>query len=112
MPSDRFRSFIPQILPWHDGDEILIAGSSRKSAIEHGFGYMQYETMMARELLARGLKVTYRPKPTDSERRPIPGCGFDEGELAHSLARCKAVVTHHSNLAVEALVAGVPVHCV
>lgn len=54
----------------------------------------------------------YRPKPSDKHRQSIRGVGYDTRPIAEALASAKAVVTHHSNIAVEALAAGVPVHCV
>lgn len=59
-----------------------------------------------------GYKVVYRPKPNDKEKRPINGVGYDQRPISEALASAKAIVTHHSNVAVEALAAGVPVHCV
>jgi hypothetical protein len=112
LPDTRFRALGVEIQPWREaGDEVLIVGSSRKSAVQHGYEYMEWETKVAQQLKDCGKRVVYRPKPTDPERRPIPGVGYDEGPLEGSLAKAWAVVTHHSNAAVKALAAGVPVHC-
>jgi hypothetical protein len=37
--------------------------------------------------------------------------GYDLRPISEALASARAIVTHHSNVAVEALAAGVPVHC-
>lgn len=105
----RFKNLGIKIQPWKDGDEIVIAGSSRKACRDHGFEYMQWETEMARRL--SGHKVAYRPKPRDLEARPISGTRFDCGPIEDTLSTAKVIVTHHSNTAIDALVAGVPVYC-
>lgn len=112
LPASRFESLGLTIKPWHDGEEIIIAGSSEKSARHHGFGYMEWEQMAADALKGCGYRVFYRPKPTDKGARPLPGVHYDARPLAEALASARALVTHHSNTAIDALLAGVPVHCV
>jgi hypothetical protein len=111
LPSDRLESFGVSIKPWNEGDEVLLVGSTQKSAIEHGYGYMQWESDMAKRLISMGHKVAYRPKPNDIQKEPIQGCRYDLGDISDSFRRAKLVVAHHSNVAVEALAAGIPVHC-
>lgn len=112
MPVDRLQALGLDIKPWRqDGREIVIAGSTRKASVDHGLGYMEWETRTARLLTGCGRPVMYRPKPTDPEKRPIPGIGYDERSMKEAMVSAYAVVTHHSNVAIDALVAGVPVHC-
>lgn len=113
LPRSRFDALGLEIKPWRrDGNEIVIAGCSPKSAAEHGFAYMQWEKRAIRELSALGRPLMYRPKPTDKAAKPIPGVGYDTRPIADAVGSAWAWVTHHSNSAVDALVAGVPVHCV
>lgn len=58
-------------------------------------------------------KIVYRPKPSWTGAKPIEGTSFSprSESLNDVLRDCHAVVTHHSNTAVDALVAGVPVFC-
>lgn len=113
LPVDRLQSMGVVIQPWRKGKgSVLLAGSSAKSAIQHGTPYMQWETRMAAQLMKLGYLVTYRPKPGDKQMQRIDGCALDTGPLEESLRGSIAVVTHHSNLAVKALAEGVPVHCV
>lgn len=42
---------------------------------------------------------------------PIPGAGYDQRPISEALGNAWAWVTHHSNSAVDALLAGVPAHC-
>lgn len=112
LGSERFESLGLEIAPWNElGDRVIVAGSSRKAAREHGFEYMQWETKACNELSAMGLNVWYRPKPNDLEKRPIAGISYDESNIKEAFLSAKALVTHHSNTAIDALLAGVPVHC-
>lgn len=112
LPGHRLASLGVTVKPWKSGDEVLLIGASEKSAREHGFEYMAWEREMAQRLQALGHVVTYRPKPNDRQKRPIAGAGYDLGPLSTAFAKAKAVVAHHSNVCVEALAAGLPVHCV
>jgi len=56
--------------------------------------------------------IVFRPKPNCRAARPIAGSTFAPTQpLDDALRDCHAVVTHHSNVAVDALLAGVPVFC-
>lgn len=112
LPSTRFDALGLTIQPWHSGKEILIAGSSEKSCTQHGFRYMEWEAKTAKALIGCGYEVVYRPKPNDPHARPLPGCRYDRRPLDEALKSAHALVTHHSNTAIDALLAGVPVHCV
>lgn len=115
LPADRLAAMGVKIRPWNEqGREVLVLGASGKSMAQHGFSYLQWEMATARQLVAMGLRVVYRPKPNDPERQtlPIAGVGHDERPLADALQAASFVVAHHSNAAIDALVAGVPVHCV
>lgn len=110
--SSRFDALGLDLKPWRTGGtEILIAGCSPKSAADHGLGYMEWETRVAKALKDCGRPVMYRPKPTDKAKRRIRGIGYDERPIGEALESAYAVVTHHSNSAVDALLAGLPVHC-
>ena len=100
--------------PWRKGRNILLAGMGEKAAEAEGFKVEVFE----REAIAALRKVTdrpivYRPKPSWLQARPIPGTLYSPKahDVAVTLADCHAVVTHHSNVAVEGLCAGVPSFC-
>lgn len=115
LPPYRLAAFGVRVLPWHrTGREILIMGATAKSAPEHGYAYMQWEAEAATAALAFGRPVVYRPKPTDpnKQRLPVKGVGYDaDRPVDEALRAAWCVVTHHSNAAIDALIAGVPVHC-
>lgn len=111
MSSKRFKRLGLEIKPWNPGSEILIAGCSPKSAADHNLGYMEWEENTAKALKNCGYPVMYRPKPTDRMKRPIDGIGYDTRPIGEAMAAARAVVTHHSNSAVDALLAGIPTHC-
>lgn len=113
LPHGRLRDLGVEVKPVNtSGDTIVIAGCSAKSSIEHGLIYRKWEVDTAEALQGCGKRIVYRPKPTDKMRSPIPGTEYDDGPIEATLARASAFVSHHSNACIDALVAGVPVHCV
>lgn len=112
----RVKALGVSIAPWRKrGKHILLAGMGAKASViaEH----LEFESF-ERDALAMitqysNRQVVYRPKPSCKNSRPLPGTVYSpkEQDLARVLRDCHAVVTHHSNVAVDALVAGVPVFC-
>lgn len=112
MPPTRFLSLGLEIKPWRAmGDEIIVAGSTAKACAEHGLGYQQWEREAIAKLQGMGKRIVYRPKPSDRLATPIPGSIMDRRPISEALDNCWGWVTHHSNSAVDALLAGIPVHC-
>ena len=109
-PDNRLRDFGIKILPSRlPGKRVLVCGMSEKHAGTIGLMAEQWERDAVRRLLAAGAVVTYRPKPNWPGARPIPGSTFDRGgTIVEALSRVDAVVSHHSNCAVDAAVYGVP----
>ncbi len=113
-PSDRFLEFGIPIKPWRsDGKHVVVVGMSGKGAVAEGFGAQQWERHAIerlRQLTRR--PIVYRPKPSWIGARPIPGSiWMKEQPIDEVLEDAYAVVTHHSNFAVEAILAGVPAIC-
>lgn len=107
----RFQQMDIEIKPWQAaGEHILLAGMSGKAAWAEGFKPEAWERQAARQLrLATSRKILYRPKPNWSGATIIPGTFYQRNvELKDNLANCHAVVTHHSNIAVDAILAGIP----
>ena len=111
--TDRFAHHGLTAAPWRaDGRHVLLAGMSAKSAKTRGFRPQEWEMATIEAIRsATGRPIMYRPKPSWAEATPIPGTiySFPDTELALALCDCWAVVTLHSNVAVDALLAGVPV---
>ena len=108
------------VQPWQTGGKhILLAGMGSKAATAEGVPAESFEREAIRELKKyTDRPIVYRPKPSWLQARPIPGTSFDPPQNAPShrhlvtaLAGCHAVVTHHSNVAVDGLVAGIPAFC-
>lgn len=111
---DRFRMSRIQIKPWRkDGKHILVIGMSAKGALAEGFYPEQWERKTVAQLLGMTDRpIIYRPKPNWPGSKPIPGAGFQrELPIESALRDAWCVVTHHSNVAVEAILAGVPAIC-
>ena len=121
-PPDRFERFGLKIEPRRSGGaEILFAGSSQKYANFHDLGdATEYAGRVVRRLKKsmkiRQRPIVYRPKPSwaanhPEECKPIDGTRFSAPgtPIREELANCHLLVTHGSNAAVDALLAGVPV---
>lgn len=99
-------------LPWRRGEQIVIAGMSEKAARAEGFSAQQWERQAVAELRKYTQRpIVYRPKPNWPGATPINGTAFGDKTLPLQVALkdCHALVTHHSNAALEALMLGVPV---
>lgn len=120
---DRARKVGVQIQPWRkNGKHILLAGMGEKAAEAEGKRTLSFE-MDAIKWLGRitDRPIIYRPKPSWMQSKPIPGTvfswggqprpGFRRQHLNEVLNDCHAIVTHHSNVAVEGICAGVPAFC-
>ncbi len=88
------------------GEMILVAGMSAKAAGTHGYQVGQWETRMIRSLehVLPGWPVIYRPKPCKAHP--------PTEDIETALTRARLLVTHHSNVAVEAIALDVPVFAV
>lgn len=110
----RFRELLAQ--PWDfNGHHILLAGMGDKGALAEGFQPEEWERQ-AIDIIrgATDRPIVYRPKPSWKKAKPIAGCQTVESKerpVEVDLHNCWAVVTHHSNVAVDGLVAGVPAFC-
>ena len=107
-PDDRFRKLKVNLYPPRQrgtrGHRILIAGMSQKAAETHGYDFREWEKKMRHRLLAMESHfgdVHIRWKPDKKKNISQP-------PLSDELDRTRLVVTHHSNVAVDALVRGVP----
>ena len=111
-PSDRFGRLGVSIEPWRPGGRhIIVAGMSAKGAEAEGFEPHAWEEWTVAELRkVTDRPIIYRPKPSWMDARAIAGAAFEPGleDLPRLLVDCHAVVTHHSNVAIDALMAGIP----
>lgn len=111
-PPERWASLGIELADTHKTTgHILIVGLGPKSCRVHGLRPMQWELTKAREALRRttGRRVIYKPKRhTDA---PLPGFPMRTGSIIDSLRGCSLVVCRHSNVSIDACIAGVPVVC-
>ena len=95
------------------GDHILLAGMSEKAAWVVGLKPEEWERDVVRHLLSQNcdLPITYRPKPSWRDWTEIEGTRYSppEEDLNELIDSAWCVVSHHSNVGVDALVRGCPV---
>lgn len=109
----RFESHGIPIREWRPpGKNIIVAGMSRKAAEAEGFRFLEWEKKTIKSLQrVTDRPIVYRPKPSDrSSNKPIPGFGYCDPArpVDHFLKEAYCVVTHHSNVAIDAILYGVP----
>jgi hypothetical protein len=113
---DRWRQLKVPILPWRQRSvrTVLVAGMSGKAAFTQGYRSHEWELETVRRLTngPNPVKVLYRPKPGWIEAVPLPGSEWVDPAtpLENILEEVDAVVVHHSNVAVDALVRGIPAY--
>lgn len=118
--AERFRAFGLPILPWYRGGKhVLITTQSEWWYQLHGMTLADWlDDVVAelREVTDRPIVIRYKPKarlteiPNVFSAREVAQAP-DDRPLAADLRDCWAVVTHSSNSAVEAVLAGIPVFC-
>lgn len=109
---DRFLSHGVKVEPWRrSGQHIILAGMSAKAAYAEGFKPEEWERAAIEQLRKyTDRPIIYRPKPNWPEARPLPFSTMQaDVPLERALKNCHAVVTHHSNVGIDAVLAGVPV---
>ncbi len=114
-PGDRFARLGVEVRPPKPGQSIIVTGMSAKSAADHGYLPNQWEAGMIASLAAMTSRpIVYRPKPSWRGATPIHGAAYDEGKvpLAQVLETAHLILSHHSNTAVDAVVAGVSTYSV
>ena len=115
-PPDRFDCFNLRQRPFRRaGSHILLCGMSAKAAWVYRLQAEEWERLAVALLQRHTVReIRYRPKQSWKEARPIEGTTFapDKGLLGPGqFEDCWAVVTHHGNSALDALIHGVPVFC-
>lgn len=102
-PDDRWLALrVERGAPNAGAGDVILAGMSDKAAGTHGFRPGEWERRTEKHVreLAPEVRVVVRPKPSRRDRGVAP--------IAEALKSARALVTHHSNAALDALVAGVP----
>lgn len=113
MHGNRFERLGLEIKPWRKPGNgyILLAGMSGKAAWSYKLGAQEYERDAAAQLSKLTKRpIVYRPKPNWVEAQKILNTQFDKKTpLDYALSQAHCVVTHHSNVGCDAILAGVPV---
>ena len=106
----RFLMHKLSVMPWQTGSCVIVAGMSDKGAEAEGYEPSQWERWAIAEIRKHTDRpIVYRPKPSWRGAPALDGAAFQVGvPLSKALQSAHAVVCHHSNVAVEAILAGVP----
>jgi len=91
---------------------IMLIGMGSKTSAMYGFNHLDWERNKAQELRHRfpRREIVWRPKGRVPTR--LMGLPLRHGmEIEDALVGCSLVVMRHSNVSVNACIAGVPVEC-
>ncbi len=111
MPSDRWEATGLEIAPWRDraGKPILIAGQTPGDAQMDGVDPIAWAARAAVKLRNAGCsRLLFRPHPNSRKGAANVQADTVEGDLLATLRMASCVVTYSSNIAVDALLYGVP----
>lgn len=111
MPAARFDASGIQLR--EDGDPdgpVVLCGLGRKQRALRGFRGQEWElrTLAAIRAAHPGRAVLYRPKRAEAA---LPRCRTAVGPIEDVVRGASLVVCGHSNVAIDACIAGVPVEC-
>lgn len=87
----------------------VIIGMGAKSLTALGLRPLEWETKAAAKLKAMGLRAVFRPKRPDLPA--LKHMPISKGSIEQVLKGASLVICRHSNVAVDACIAGVPVIC-
>lgn len=110
---DRFSKFNIEVKPMRkEGDHILLAGIGPKSSKYYKMIHQSWDEQAVKTLKKyTNKRILYRAKPNHVHTyHPIPGTIWTQPkvDLNALIDRASAIVTHHSNVAIDGLVRGVP----
>ena len=111
---NRLKDLNLDIKPWRkNGNHILVAAMSDKAARAEGLAHTIWERDIINQIKRKtDIPILFRPKPNCMRTRAVQGTTYDKGvDLSVRLDSAHAVVCRQSNVAVDAIVAGVPVYC-
>jgi len=96
---------------WDPRGPVIVAGIGEKAGVQYGVDVVRtWEQAVIAQARSEGRRVYYRPKRQTSWRpNDVPVAGH--GSIEACLAGASAVVTWHSNVAVDAIRAGIPAVC-
>lgn len=109
-PPDRFNALGVEIKPWRDGGEYVLLCGQRQIDITLPCPPPQWAAVM-RDVIrsVTDLPILYRPYPSEpAVHARIAGALPSRGSLEDDLAGAAMLVTHTSNVVVQALLDGIP----
>lgn len=113
--SSRFDSYDIEMKNYYDPNgHVLLVGMGDKSCVSFGISHGQWELINLEKILTsecfRDRKIIYRPKPNTKHHIKWPHTN-GTSPISELLNGCALVVCRHSNVAVDAIIHGVPVAC-
>lgn len=110
-PSERWESYGIELRDdAYASGPIILVGLGAKQRQVSGYGPQQWERAQLQSLRARfpGRRIFYRPKRPEMS---LDGLNAAMGRIEDAIKSSSLVVCAHSNVAVDACIAGIPVEC-
>lgn len=97
---------------WRPEGHVLVAGIGEKAGVQYGTSLVRaWEAEMIRQITAAGRRVLYRPKKPHGAVAHHGVPLSTAGSIDQVLKGASAVITWHSNVAVDAIRLGIPAVC-
>jgi hypothetical protein len=110
MPGDRWARSGIRLRDTYDPEgHILLIGMGVKSRAQFGYTGQEWELSALQRIKAHYPDATVLYKAKKPESFP---CKQISGSIEHALQGCRLVVCRHSNVSIDACIAGVPAVCV
>lgn len=109
-PQDRLSKHKIKIKEWYNPDgHILLLGISNKSCAAYGYQFQQWEKEQLKIIksIYGDRPIVYRPKPAHPAQLQGTIDG-SKGEIQQWLKDCAVAIVHHSNVAIDCAVHGIP----
>lgn len=111
--SDRVSKFKLSVKPMNtNGSHIILAGIGPKSAVLYDIKHQEWDEHAVKELKKHtDRKIIYRAKPNSAHTfKKLSGTEWSEptSPLGKLITNAWAIVTHHSNVAIDGIMNGVP----
>lgn len=111
-PPDRFENLGIEIKPWKTGGSYILIASNSKHDINLPCDRIVWAEKVVKTIQKHcpDTRIVYRPFPGDKRNPGVQGTELSiNRSLEEDLAGAAALVTHTSNVVVDALLAGVPI---
>jgi hypothetical protein len=98
-----------EVKPWiKSGEYALVVGQVPGDASLYGKDPYQWAAQAVAEAKKKYKRVVFRPHPSHRNPQKVAGAEYQQGSLEEALTGADCVITYSSNVAVDAVINGIP----